>query len=69
MTVKSESEVVQECLIPATPWTATYQALCPWDVPGNSTGVGCHRLLRLVTIETVILPHSRITELPVPWKI
>ena len=20
--------------------------LCPWDFPGKSTGVGCHRLLR-----------------------
>ena len=22
--------------------------LCPWDFPGKSTGVGCHRLLRLI---------------------
>ena len=26
----------------ATPWTAAYQALRPWDCPGKSTGVGCH---------------------------
>ena len=30
----------------ATPWTAAYQALCPWDFPGTSTGVGSHCLLR-----------------------
>ena len=28
----------------ATPWTAAYQA-CPWDFPGESTGMGCHCLL------------------------
>ena len=33
----------------ATPWTAAYQALRPWDFPGKSTGVGCHCLLRLPT--------------------
>ena len=29
----------------ATPWTAAYQLLHPWDFPGKSTGVGCHCLL------------------------
>ena len=29
----------------ATPWTAAYQVLCPWDFPGKSTGLGCHCLL------------------------
>ena len=29
----------------ATPWTAAYQLLPPWDLPGKSTGVGCHCLL------------------------
>ena len=29
----------------ATPWTGAYQAPPPWDFPGKSTGVGCHRLL------------------------
>ena len=28
----------------ATPWTVAY--LCPWDFPGNSTGVDCHFLLQ-----------------------
>ena len=31
----------------ATPWTAQpTRLLRPWDFPGNSTGVGCHCLLR-----------------------
>ena len=29
----------------ATPWTAAYRLLHPWDFPGKSTGVGCHCLL------------------------
>ena len=34
------------CVQPlATPWTAAHQAP-PWDLPGKSTGVGCHCLLR-----------------------
>ena len=28
-----------------TPWTITWQLLCPWDSPGKNTGVGCHFLL------------------------
>ena len=30
----------------ATPWTTAHHALCPWDFPGKSTGVGCHCLLQ-----------------------
>ena len=25
--------------------------LCPWDFPGKSTGVGCHRLLQMRYLE------------------
>ena len=32
-----------------TPWTAAYQALPSMGFPGNSTGVGCHRLLQWPT--------------------
>ena len=32
----------------ATPWTAAYQLLCPWDSPGKGTGVGCHFPLHAV---------------------
>ena len=41
MKVKSLSRV----WLLVTPWTAAHQALCPWDFPGKSTGVGCHCLL------------------------
>ena len=30
---------VQLCEIP---WTTIHQAPCPWDFPGQNTGVGCH---------------------------
>ena len=32
----------------ATPWTLWIptRLLCPWDVPGKNTGVGCHFLLQ-----------------------
>ena len=28
----------------ATPWTVAFGLVCPWDSPGNNTGVGCHFL-------------------------
>ena len=33
-----------------TPWTADTRLLGPWDFPGKSTGVGCHRLLCSIII-------------------
>ena len=30
----------------ATPWTVAHQLLCPWNVPGKNTGVGCHFILQ-----------------------
>ena len=33
----------------ATPWTTANQALCPWDFPGKSAGVGCHCLSKIPT--------------------
>ena len=30
----------------ATPWTVACQAVCPWDLPGTNTRVGCHSLLQ-----------------------
>ena len=29
-----------------TPWTTAHRLLRPWDLPGKSTGVGCHCLLQ-----------------------
>ena len=45
--VKSPSRV----RLLATPWTAAFQVLRPWDFPGKSTGVDCHCLLRIYTWE------------------
>ena len=44
------------------PWTVAYQALCLWDFPGKSTGVGCHFLLQGIFLtqgSNPGLPHSR----------
>ena len=30
----------------ATPWTVSRQAPCPWDSPGENTGMGCHALFQ-----------------------
>ena len=40
---------VQLC---ATPETAAHQAPCPWDSPGNNTGVGCHFLLQCMKVKS-----------------
>ena len=49
----------------ATPWTEEpTRLLCPWDFPGNSTGVDCHFLLQRIfpTQESNPgLPHCRQT--------
>ena len=44
MKVKNESEVALLCLTPSNR---------PWDLPGKSTGVGCHCLL--TTGQTIAL--------------
>jgi len=42
----------------ATPWTAAYRLLHPWDFLGKSTGVGCH----------CILPHKEyVVQIEVNW--
>ena len=38
----------------ATWWTV---ALCPWDFPANSTGVGCHFLLQGIFPTHALNPH------------
>ena len=46
MKVKSESEVAQSCLTLSDPHgLQPTRLLHPWDLPGKSTGVGCHCLL------------------------
>ena len=46
MKVKSESEVAQSCPTQRLHGLQPTRLLRPWDFPGKSTAVGCHRLLR-----------------------
>ena len=38
--------------------------LCPWDFPSKSTGVGCHRLLRLLLIRKRWIPKLNLVVNP-----
>ena len=64
MKVKSENEVVQSCPTLSDPHgLQPTRLLHPWDFPGKSTGVGCHCLLRLYTLNMyncylLIIPHK-----------
>ena len=50
MKAKSESQVAQSCLTLSDPMDCSLPGILrPWDFPGKSTGVGCHRLLRKMT--------------------
>ena len=42
--VKVKVKLLSRVRLLATPWTTAHQALCPWDFPGKSTGVGCRCL-------------------------
>ena len=46
----------------ATPWTAAYRLLRPWDSPGKSTGVGCHRYfyLYLKLVKYTVFPRGKV---------
>ena len=41
-----ECLVTPSCPVFATPWSVAHRLLCPWDLPGRNTGVGCHFLLQ-----------------------
>ena len=45
----------------ATPWTAAYPLLIPWDFPGKSTGVGCHCLLQIII--AIIIKNKTIIKI------
>ena len=32
------------------PWTVPARLLCPWDFPGENTGIGCHFLLHVISL-------------------
>ena len=50
----------------ATPWLQPTRLLHPWDFPGKSTGVGCHRLLRPASLSDA-LKRSLALAAIVPW--
>ena len=63
--LESESEVAQSCPTLCDPMDCTpIGFLCPWDFPGNSTGVDCHFLLQGIFPtqgSNPGLPHCRQT--------
>ena len=59
---ESESEVAQSCPTLWDPIDQPTRLLCPWDFPGNSTGVDCHFLLQGIFPtqgSNLGLPHCR----------
>ena len=40
-----------------TPWMESARVLCPWDVPGKNTGVGCHFLLQGIFLTQGLNPR------------
>ena len=43
------------------PWTIARQLLCPWNVLGKKTGVGCHFLLQGIFPTQGSNPHLCIS--------
>ena len=61
---ESESEVAQSCPTLRPHGLLSTRLLCPWDFPGNSTGVDCHFLLQRIFPNQGLnprLPHCRQT--------
>ena len=50
--------VVSDSLQPHGLWPT--MLVCPWDFPGNSTGVGCHFLLQTFFLRSVLSDSSTI---------
>ena len=40
------AKLLQLCLTLCDLWTVFARLLCPWDSPGQNTGVGCRGLLQ-----------------------
>ena len=61
---ESESEVAHSCPTLRSHELLPTRFLCPWDFPGNSTGVDCHFLLQGIFPtqgSKPSLPHCRRT--------
>ena len=55
----------------ATPETAAYRLLCPWDSTGKNTGVGCHFLLQCIKVKVKVKLKllSRVRLFPIPQTV
>ena len=49
--------VAKLCLTLLQPHGLSTRLLCPWDSPGNDTGVGCHVLLQGIFLTQGLNPH------------
>ena len=58
----SEVKLLSHVQLFATPWTVPTSLLCPWDFPGNSTGVDCHFLLQQIFPTQGLNPVSCIID-------
>ena len=66
MKVKSEREVAQSCPNQQPLGLQPTRLLCPWDFPGNSTGVGSIAFSAILTFSSVQL-LSRVRLFATPW--
>ena len=60
--------VMSDSLLPHGLWPA--RLLCPQDIPGKSTGMGCHFFLQGIfptQRSKLWLPHWQVNSEPLPW--
>ena len=58
ITTCESTQLFQFCLTLSWPYgTEAVRFLCPWDSPGQNTGVGCHALLQGIFLTQGSNPH------------
>ena len=68
LTCVHSASVLSHVWLSVTPWTA--RLLCPWDSPGNNTGVSCHFLFQGIFLtqgsnpNLLCLLHQQVDSLP-----
>ena len=65
---ESEKWKWSRSVVPYSLWPHGLQPtrlLCPWDFPGKSTGVGCHCLLRMTDLDSIL----KSTDITLPTKV
>ena len=64
---EKEREWLSHVWLFVTPWTVACQFLCPWNSPGQNTGLGNHSLLQQIFPTQGVNPgllHLRVGSLP-----